>query len=282
LESGKDKAKDVKKEGEKALEAGKENVKEGSKDVKKEGERILESGKDKAKDVKKEGEKALGAGKEKAEGALKAGEKSLEKGKEKVKEGSKDVKKEGEKALEKGKEVVREASKSGEQLWEQTKKKTNSAYVEGQDALGEVSDKVGGTLKESYGGLTGDKQLEKAGKAQRKKGSDDLDRRWRSYSEQDLRKKPKEKAKEYDEETDSSSRRKIQKKKRKSQADDYEDFEPSPMAGFTDKFVGTLKEGVGKLIGSDDWVEEGERQKERGNAELYAAKKRLKKSKDRD
>jgi len=284
LDSGKDAARDVKKEGQEALDSGKDKARDVSRDVKKEGQKALDSGKDAAKDVKKEGGKALEEGKEKAKDAL-------ERGKEKVKETSKDIKKEGENTLEKGKQLVRQVSQGSGQLWDQTKQKATDAYVETKDTLSEVSDRVGGSLKESYGSLVGDKSLEKDGKNQRKRGAEELNKRWsRSYSERDLRKEKRSRDDDEEEEDERSSRGQKgrsnnrkghddERRRSRKQHNDY-DFEPTPLAGYTDKFVGTLKEGVGKLVGADDWVEDGERQKERGDAELEAAyKKESKKSK---
>jgi len=72
-----------------------------------------------------------------------------------------------------------------------------------------------------------------------------------------------------------------QKKKRKNKEhdDEEEDFIPTAIAGYTDKLVGTFKEGVGKLLGDEDWVADGEKQKERGEKEIKVAVKSDKRNK---
>jgi len=164
-------------------------------------------------------------------------------------------------------------------------------------------------LKESYGELVGNEDVRRRGRRQRDEGEkvyekeryyqirhelndDDTDdssssrsssRRSSKDSDREDRERSRSRSsskssRDSDGEEEKKGKKKETKKQKKArkererrQMEEDEEFEAGTFIGYKDRFFGTMKEGVGRLIGDDDLVHDGERQRRRGEYEVRAA-----------
>lgn len=181
----------------------------------------------------------------------------------------------------------RETNKRKRQKKEQEAIKVlNRAHGYYEEAVGTAKEYTGKVLKSS--------EMESTGKRQKKRGEEEVElvKRYqekptKQYTDPNFKGIEKDTTDETrlpdDDRKDKKKRKQKKEPKRretversasKVEEDQGTAEESGYLTGYRDKFVGAIKEGVGKVIGSERLIEEGTRQKQMGAQECSPSKER--------